>query len=139
MRQIICLGQKEAQTALEAIRQEAEKNHKACVMAVSDNQGELIALLRMDGAPVSSVTIAANKAWTSARERKPSGEIGRASRDPEKGFDLRNYGDPKYVGWGGGLPVVIDGAVVGAVAVSGLSSEEDEDLARIGIQAILKG
>ncbi len=137
MRQIISLGQKEAQIAIETIRIEAEKAGKACVMAVSDAQGELIALLRMDGAPVSSVVIATNKAWTAARERKPSGDIGRASRDPEKGFDIRNYGDPRYLGWGGGLPVVIDGAVAGAVAVSGLSSEEDEELARAGIQAML--
>jgi glc operon protein GlcG len=53
------------------------------------------------------------------------------------GFDIRNYGDPRYIGWGGGLPVIIDGMVAGAVAVSGLSSEEDEELARAGIQAIL--
>lgn len=137
MRQIISLGQKEAQIAIETIRKEAEKAGKACVMAVADSQGELIALLRMDGAPVSSVVIATNKAWTAARERKPSGDVGKASRDPLHGFDLRNYGDPRYIGWGGGLPVLIEGKVAGAVAVSGLSSEEDEDLARAGIQAIL--
>jgi len=138
MRQIISLGQKEAQIAVDTIWREAEKTGKACVMAVSDAQGELIALLRMDGAPVSSVVIATNKAWTAARERKPSGEIGRASRDPEDGFDLRNYGDPRYVGWGGGLPVVVNGAVVGAVGVSGLPSTEDEVLAQVGIKAILQ-
>jgi glc operon protein GlcG len=138
MRLITCLGQKEALTAIETIRSEAEKAGKACVMAVSDSQGELIALLRMDGAPVSSVVIATNKAWTAARERKPSGDVGRASRDPETGFDLRNYGDPRYVGWGGGFPVVIDGAVVGAVGVSGLPSVEDEVLAQAGINAIIK-
>jgi glc operon protein GlcG len=138
MRQIISLGQKEAQIAVDTIQREAEKTGKACVMAVCDAQGELIALLRMDGAPVSSVVIATNKAWTSARERKPSGDVGRASRDPEKGFDLRNYGDPRYIGWGGGLPVLIDGVVAGAVAVSGLTSEEDEILAKAGIQAILQ-
>jgi glc operon protein GlcG len=138
MRNITSLGQKEAQIAIETIKAEAEKAGKACVMAVSDAQGELIGLLRMDGAPVSSVVIATNKAWTAARERKPSGDIGRASRDPENGFDLRNYGDPRYVGWGGGFPVVIDGTVVGAVGVSGLPSAEDEVLAQAGIKAILQ-
>ena len=47
------------------------------------------------------------------------------------------YGDPRYIGWGGGVPVVVDGAVVGAVAVSGLSEHEDMELAGIGVAAIV--
>jgi glc operon protein GlcG len=137
MRQINNLGHKEAQIAIEAIKAEAEKMGKVCVIAVGDAQGELIALLRLDGAPLSSVVIATNKVWTAARERKPSGDVGRASRDLVNGFDIRNYGDPRYLGWGGGFPVVVDGAVVGAVAVSGLHTAEDEMLAQAGIKAIL--
>jgi len=49
---------------------------KAAVIAVADSHGELIAFARMDGAPISSIRIAANKAWTSARERKPTKDIG---------------------------------------------------------------
>ena len=138
MRQITSLGQKEAQTAIEAIKNKAEQEGKACVIAVGDSQGELIALLRMDNAPLSSVVIATNKAWTAARERKPSGDIGRASRDPENGFDIRNYGDSRYLGWGGGFPVIIDGTIVGSVAVSGLPEAEDEVLAKHGVQILHK-
>jgi glc operon protein GlcG len=138
MRQITNLGQKEAEIAIEVIKREAEKLGKTCVIAVGDAQGELIALLRMDDAPLASIVIATNKVWTAARERKPSGEVGRKSRDPESGFDLRNYGDPRYLGWAGGVPVSIDGVVVGAVAVSGLTGSEDEELAYLGISAILK-
>jgi glc operon protein GlcG len=136
MRHIISLGQIEAQAAIEAVVAEARKQNKAVVVAVGDAQGELIGLLRMDGAPLSSIVIAANKVWTAARERKNSGEIGRKSRDPESGFDLRNYGDPRYLGWAGGVPVFKDGEVVGAVAVSGLHGSEDEALANLGIIAI---
>jgi len=109
---------------------------KAAVIAVADSYGELIAFARMDGAPVSSVRIAANKAWTAARERKPTKDIGEKVRDPEKGFDIAYYGDPRFVGWGGGLPVWRDGEVVGAVAVSGLSSAEDVDLADLGVKLL---
>ena len=49
------------------------------------------------------------------------------------------YGDPRYVGWGGGVPVLVEGQVVGAVAVSGLSQEEDAELAGMGAVAILEG
>ncbi len=138
MRQITSLGQKEALSVIEAIRTRAQDEGKACVIAVGDSQGELIALLRMDDAPLSSVLIATNKAWTAARERKPSGDVGRASRDPVNGFDIRNYGDTRYLGWGGGFPVVIDGAVVGSVAVSGLPEAEDEVLAKFGVETLKK-
>ncbi len=59
-------------------------------------------------------------------------------RHPENGIDISYYGDPRYIGFGGALPVVVDGAVVGAVAVSGLTDKEDEDLSAIGIAAILE-
>jgi glc operon protein GlcG len=90
----------------------------------------------MDGAPVASIHIAMNKAWTAARERKTTKEIGEKVRHPEKGHDIGYYGDPQYVGWGGGIPVMKDGEVVGAVAVSGLSSEEDHTLAALGVEQI---
>ena len=77
----------------------------------------------MDGAPVSSIRIAANKAWTAARDRKSTQDIGDRVRHPENGHDIAYYGDPKFVGWAGGIPVWRDGEVVGAVAVSGLSFE----------------
>ena len=50
----------------------------------------------------------------------------------EKGFDIAYFGDPKFVGWGGGVPVWRNGEVVGSVAVSGLPSEEDMELATFG-------
>ena len=84
----------------------------------------------------ASILIAANKTWTAARERKSSREIGQAVRDPQHGFDIAYYGDPRYLGWGGGLPVIKDGAVVGAVAVSGLVEAEDIELAQIVVAAI---
>jgi len=109
---------------------------KAAVIAVADSHGELIAFARMDGAPISSIRIAANKAWTAARERKPTKEIGEKVRHPEKGHDIAYYGDPKFVGWGGGIPLWKNGEVVGAVAVSGLSSNEDISLASLGAELI---
>jgi glc operon protein GlcG len=46
------------------------------------------------------------------------------------------FGDRRYIGWGGGVPVIVDGAVIGAVAVSGLPEEEDMEVAAKGIAAI---
>ena len=115
MQSYVSLGHREAALATDAIREELARTERVAVIAVADAHGELISLVRLDGAPLASIVIAANKAWTAARERKPTRVIGQAARDPESGFDIAYYGDPRYVGWGGGVPAVIDGAVVGSV------------------------
>ena len=129
MRQTKTIDYAEARRIVDAVVAEASKTSRSAVVAVADTHGELIALARMDGAPVSSITIAANKAWTAARERKTTQEIGERVRHPEKGFDIAYFGDPRFVGWGGGVPVWRDGEGVGAIAVSGLPQEEDIRLA----------
>jgi glc operon protein GlcG len=126
----------EAKKIIDLIVSKALQMQKAAVIAVADSHGELIAFARMDGAPISSIRIAANKAWTAARERKPTKEIGEKVRHPEKGHDIAYYGDPRFVGWGGGIPVWKDGQVAGAVAVSGLSSSEDIVLAGLGVELV---
>lgn len=139
MRTNITLGHLEAQKAITAIQAELERRGKAAVIAVADAHGELIALLRMDGAPLPSILIASNKAWTAARERKPTRELGQKARDPEHGFDFAYFGDRRYIGWGGGLPVWLNGEVVGSVAVSGLPEQEDMQVAEIGVKSLTAG
>jgi len=136
MRTLQTIDYSEARRAVDLIVERALQMQKAASVAVADSHGDLICFARMDGAPVSSILIAMNKAWTAARERKPTKEIGEKIRHTEKGHDIAYYGDPKYVGWGGGVPVWKNGEVVGAVAVSGLSSNEDAVLATLGVELI---
>jgi glc operon protein GlcG len=136
MRNVPVIDYTEAKRIIDFIVEKAAHMKKSVVVAVADSHGELIAFARMDGAPISSIRIAANKAWTAARERKATKEIGDKVRHPEKGHDIAYYGDPRFVGWGGGLPIWKDGVVVGAVAVSGLSSTEDVELATLALELI---
>lgn len=131
----LVLGHDEALAAIDTIRSEVLRQDRTAVIAVADAHGELLALLRLDGAPLSSVTVASNKAWTAARLRRPTREV--LATLHARGTDIAFYGDPRYLGFGGGLPVVVDGTVVGAVAVSGLSDDEDEALAALGIAAMM--
>ncbi len=128
------LGHDEVIAAVDTIRVELARRAQTAVIAVSDAHGELIALLRLDGAPLSSIGVATNKAFTAARLRRSTREHGVRIR--ERGVDIAFYGDPRYVGFGGGLPVRVGDAVVGAVAVSGLSDDEDEALAAMGVAVI---
>ena len=136
MRTFQTLDYADAKRAVDLIVDKLSQLQKAAVVAVADVHGDLLCLARMDGAPVSSIQVATNKAWTAARERKPTRDIGEKVKHPEKGHDIAYYGDAKYVGWGGGIPVVKNGQVVGAVAVSGLSSNEDITLATLGVDLI---
>jgi glc operon protein GlcG len=136
MRTVQTIDYSEAKRAVDLIVEKAAHMQKAAVVAVADAHGDLIYFARMDGANVSSIRIAMNKAWTAARERKPTKEIGERVNHPEKGHDIAYYGDPQYLGFGGGVPVWKDGVVVGAVGVSGLSSSEDIILATIGVDLI---
>jgi glc operon protein GlcG len=132
------LSYEDARRALDAISAELARRALPAVIAVTDDHGELIALMRMDGAPLSSIVNAANKAWTAARERRPSVEVGRAVRHPESGFDIAYYGDRRYIGWGGGVPVVVDGTVIGAVGVSGVPEAVDMEMAALGVAVIVR-
>ena len=77
---------------------------------------------------LASINIAIHKAFTAARERVESGVLGERSRT--ESFPLTNFGDPRYTGWGGGVPIIVAGEVIGAVGVSGLPEADDVELAR---------
>jgi glc operon protein GlcG len=115
---------------------EAEKRKAHIAIAVTDSHGELMAFLRMEEVKLHSIVIASNKAYTAARTKKTTLELGKALKDPVKGFDISFYGDPRYTGFGGGVPIVHEDKVIGAVAVSGLTQEEDEELAMAGLKGL---
>lgn len=115
-----------------AIQAELEKENKGAAIAVVDAHGELLAFLRTDGCKLPSITIAMNKAFSAAREGKESRAIGDASIEEQ--FPMTNFGDLRYTAWGGGVPIKVDGKVVGGVGVSGLPEQEDMVLAKMGAE-----
>jgi glc operon protein GlcG len=136
MKTVPTIDYQDAKRIVDAIVEKALQLGKSAIVAVTDAHGELIAFARMDGAPLASIRIAGNKAWTAARDRKPTKDIGDKIRDPVKGFDIAYYGDRRFVGWGGGIPIWQNGEVIGAIGVSGLSSVEDVALANLGLEII---
>src|SRR5512143_531561 len=128
------LGHEDATIAVETIRDELVRRGKTAVIAVADAHGELLALLRLDGAPLSSIAVATNKAWTAARLRRATRVLGAGVR--ARGIDIGYYGDPRLTGFGGGVPVYAGKHVVGAIAVSALSDDEDEALALQAVAAL---
>lgn len=122
------IGHAEARELVAMVGDRLDATGAGAAVAVVDRHGELVAFLRTDGCGLASINIAIHKAFTAARERVESGVLGERSRT--EGFPLTNFGDPRYVGWGGGVPIIVAGEVVGAIGVSGLPEADDVELAR---------
>jgi glc operon protein GlcG len=116
---------------------EAGKINKHIAIAVCGPEGELIAFLRMDGASPAASVIAQNKAYTAARDRKSTKLMGEFMNDHKRPPAF--WGDQGITGFGGGVPVVQEGKVIGGIGISGLSEEEDERIAYAAIVSVYGG
>ena len=122
-----------AQDMVVAAVAEAQKIGVPQVVAVVDESGLLKAFYRMDGAPLVSIEASQNKAYT-ALFGMPSHEFFDYIKDkPDLLAGVPQL--PRIVAIGGGLPIQLDGAVVGAIGVSGGSVEQDIECARAGLRA----
>ena len=136
MYQTMNLSHVEAQEMIAAVQKQLEADKQTAAVAVADSHGELIAFLRTDGCRLPPVSIAINKAFTAARERKESGAVGQSTRSSS--HPMSNFGDIRYTGWAGGFPVLFEGKVIGAIGVSGLTEEEDARLARMAVELVTR-
>jgi glc operon protein GlcG len=121
---VMTLDQAGAETVLQAARESAQQRNAPSAIAVVDPAGDLLAFQRMDGVRPASAELAIEKARTAARLQRPTAEIE----------DNINQGRTAFVTAGilvlrGGTPVRVNGAVVGAVGVAGLSKETDAEIA----------
>ena len=116
-----------------AAEAEALKNHWAVSFAIVDDGGHLLWLQRLDGAAPISAQIAPAKAQTAALGRRES----KMYEDMINGGRVSFLSAPGLEGLlEGGVPIVKDGACIGAVGVSGVKSFEDAQVARAGIAAL---
>jgi uncharacterized protein GlcG (DUF336 family) len=123
----------DAKKSAAAAEAEAVANKWAVVISIVDEGGHLMWLQRLDGvAPISSY-IAPNKAKTAALGRRES----KVYEDMINGGRVSFLSAPYIEGMlEGGVPIVVDGHVVGAVGVSGVKSTEDAQIAKAGIAAL---
>ena len=117
-----------------AAEAEAKKNNWNVCIAIFDDGGHLLHLVRMDGATPANARIAVEKGRTAAETRRSTATWQeRVKTRPEL---LRMPGVTPVQG---GLPIVVDGTCVGAVGISGVQSHEDEQIAAAGIRAVAGG
>ncbi len=130
------IGTALTQRILEASLKKAAELGKGFTIAFVDESGVLKSLLRMDGAPLISVQIAQDKAYTAAGFGIPSHAWYDFIKDDPPLAIGATDGIDRLVVFGGGFPVTIDGAMVGAIGVSGGHYSEDMAVAQAGLDAI---
>lgn len=127
------LGLDDVKRIAAAAEAEALANNWAVTIAIVDDGGHLLWLQRLDGAAPVSAHIAPAKAHTAALGRRES----KAYEDMINNGRVSFVTAPAIEGMlEGGVPVVVDGQVIGAVGVSGVKSSEDAQIARAGIAAL---
>jgi uncharacterized protein GlcG (DUF336 family) len=104
------------------------------VVAILDESGLLKAFCRMDGAPLISIEVAQNKAYTALLGAPSQDFFNRIKDDPALLAGAPHI--PRIAVFGGGLPIKVDGIVVGGIGVSGASVEQDIACAQAGLDAI---
>jgi glc operon protein GlcG len=129
------LGLAEAERARDAILAALTPTDNPIALAIADEHGVPILLLRQDGAPARMLSRARAKAYTAANTGLDTVEF-RDRHDKAKQRTLNDWGDPMMTTLQGGLAIRADGRVVGGIAMSGNTTGRDEALAAIGLAAM---
>ena len=127
-----------ARVILEAAKKKAKEIGVDMDIAVVDGGGHLIVFERMDAAKITGIDIAINKAFTSACTRKPTSEYAKIAGPGGEAFGIHASNQGRFMVFGGGVPVFVDGEVIGAVGCSSGSAAQDEAVASAGIEAFLQ-
>lgn len=127
------LSLSDAKLLLDGAKSEAQKIGVPMCIAVVDESGNLIAFDRMDGGKVTSITIAQDKAFTAGAARKATHEYNEVCVPGSLVFGIHTALGGRLSVVGGGLPIVVDGAVVGGIGLSSGTPQQDMQCAQAGI------
>ena len=126
-----------ANAAVRAAVEHAASLGASVNVAVVDAAGVLIAFLRMPGAFLHSIDIAIDKAYTAASFGLPTGQWHEVLQSHSVAVREGIVRRPRFVTFGGGLPIELNGQRIGGIGVSGGSEEQDDAIAQAGLDALL--
>jgi glc operon protein GlcG len=124
----------QAKKAMAGAEAEAQKNKWNVVISILDSGGNVVMVHRMDGAQFGSLEVAREKAYSAVAFRRPT----KAFEDAigQGGVNLRILKLAGASPLEGGLPIVVDGKLIGGIGVSGVTAPQDAQIGRAGIEAL---
>ncbi len=127
------LSLSDAKHLIDGAKKKAQEIGVPMCIAIADESGNLIAFDRMDGGKVTSITIAQDKAFTAAAARKATHEYNKACIPGNLVFGIHTALGGRLCVVGGGLPVTVDGEVVGGIGLSSGTPQQDMQCAHAGV------
>lgn len=122
----------EAKVILNAAEQRAEQDDWTVAIAIVDAGGHLLSFSRLPGTQIASIDVAIQKAVTSVYYKRPT----KAFQDGVTDGNMSLLSLPHFSAFEGGVPVIIDGEVIGAIGVSGVTPAQDGIIAAVGAGAL---
>ena len=123
----------DARLLIEGAARQARTIGVPMCIAIVDESGNLLAFERMDGGKITSVTIAQDKAFTAAAARKATHDYNAVCTPGSLVFGIHTALGGRLCVVGGGLPVLVDGEVVGGIGLSSGTPQQDMECAQAGI------
>lgn len=127
---------KEAKHVIEAAESKALEIGQPMNIAVADEGGNLIAHVRMDGAWIGSIDISIKKAYTSRAFNIATKDLATHSQSGGQFFGIHASNDGKIMIFAGGIPLMREGRVIGAIGVSGGTGDQDHAVAEAGAASL---
>jgi uncharacterized protein GlcG (DUF336 family) len=124
----------QARKAYMAAEAEARKNSWPVAITIVDTAGQLVLFQRLDNTQTASVNVAQDKAVSAAMYRRPTKVMQDAVAGGGAGVRFLNLRGASVVE--GGLPIYVDGKIVGAIGVSGVNSDQDGQIAKAGVDSL---
>jgi len=124
-----------ARAVIDAVQAEARSMGVAMSCAVVDSGDQLVAFERMDAADLVGITLARDKAFTALANRMPTRDLAPIVQPGTEFYGYETVAGGRTIVFAGGMPLERDGVLVGAVGVSGGSSEEDQRAVEAGVRA----
>ena len=119
-----------------AAEAEARKNNWNVVISIVDPGGQLVTMSRLDNTQFGSIEVAREKAYSAVAFRRPTKVFQDAIAKGGENLRLLNVTGASMLE--GGIPIVVDGKIIGAIGVSGVTSAQDAQIAQAGIDALKK-
>ena len=123
----------DARILIEGAAEKAREIGVPMCIAITDESGNLIAFERMDGGKITSVTIAQDKSFTASAAKKATHDYNAVNVPGKLAFGIHTEVGGRISSVGGGLPVIVDGEVVGGIGLSSGTPQQDMDVAQAGL------
>jgi glc operon protein GlcG len=124
----------QAKKAMAAAEAEARKNNWPVVIAILDTGGLLVMLQRLDNTQWGSIEVAKDKARSAVAFRRPTKAFSDAIAQGGANMRLLNLTGASVIE--GGVPIIVEGKIIGAIGVSGVTSQQDAQVAQAGADAV---